>query len=114
MSVTILIFTLFMWPSALFVNGGISPVSQFQYADESSKYSCIVLQNDTGGWYYEVKVDKKTLIIQKNIPAISGNIAFADSVEASLVAGVVINKLGRGIFPPSMRVSEIDSLKINY
>ena len=114
MSVTVLIFTLFIWPSALFMSGGVSPITQFQNADDSSKYSCIVQQNDTGGWYYEVKVDKKTLIIQKNIPAISGNIAFADSVEASLVARVVINKLGKGIFPPSMKVSEIDSLRINY
>jgi len=113
-SVTTLIFTLFVWSSALFMSGGVSPISQFQKAGDASKYSCIVQQNDTGGWYYEVKVDKKTLIIQKNIPAISGNIAFADSVEASLVARVVINKLGNGIFPPSMEVSEIDSLRINY
>lgn len=113
-SVTTLIFMLFIVLSTFNCNGGILSFQQQQSTSISSPYSCIVMQNDTGGWYYHVNINEKTLVIQKNIPAINENIAFADSVQARLIADLVMTKLGKGIFPPSVRLSELDSLNIYF
>ncbi len=113
-SVTTLIFILFVWPFVLVGNGEVKYISYAQSIENTGAYSCNVQQNDTGGWYYSVSSYEKTLILQKSIPAISGNIAFSDSLEASLVAKLVLSKLESGIFPPSVRLSEIDSLHIYY
>lgn len=80
--------------------------------DEQEIYTLKVMQNDTGAWYYHILKNQKTLIIQKSIPAISGNRAFIDSLQAARVGGLVIYKLSGGIFPPGISKKELDSLQI--
>lgn len=113
-SVTTLIFILFMGLVAFDCNGENLSFQQSQLKSNLGQYTCVVILNDTGGWFYHINIDEKTLIIQNNIPAINRNIAFADSVQASIIAGLVMNKLEKGIFPPSVRLSEIDSLNIYF
>ena len=80
--------------------------------DEQEIYSLKVMQNDTGAWYYHILKNQKTLIIQKSIPAIAGNKAFVDSIQAAKVGRLMIHKLSGGIFPPGISLQELDSLQI--
>jgi len=79
-----------------------------------SMYSYQVIKNDTGGWYYTINKGDKSFIIQKNIPAINQNVAFKDSIQSSLVAKSVLEKLKKGDFPPTITVTELKKLQINY
>jgi len=79
-----------------------------------SDYAYIVIKNDTGGWYYEITKQGKPFIIQKNIPAIQRKVAFQDSIQSLLVAKSVAKKLENGIFPPTITVTELQKLQINY
>jgi hypothetical protein len=107
------ILTLAMhWNSPAHVanNRFVFPFSQAS----STSYTFTTIQNDTGGWFFNIKIGDKTFIIQKTIPSIQGNIAFADSAQATLVAQLMVDKLDAGIFPPSITIDELKYLKINY
>lgn len=82
--------------------------------ENSSGFNFVVLKNDTNAWYYHILKNDKILIIQKNIPVISGNRAFVDSIQAATVASLVLSKLEHGDFPPSLQISELNSLQIIY
>lgn len=80
--------------------------------DGKEIYAVQVIQNDTGAWYYQILKDQKVLIIQKSIPAISGNKAFVDSTQAASVGALIVHKLSTGLFPPGVNKHELDSLQI--
>ncbi|MCF2504658.1 DUF4907 domain-containing protein [Dyadobacter sp. CY107] len=66
------------------------------------------------GWGYRV-LDKGTPIIeQRSVPGIPGNNGFKDEKSALKTAKLVEQKLEKGIFPPSISMSELDSLGIDY
>lgn len=109
-----LIFMSFVFPLTMQVYGVVEQFDSLQSPIISNNYSSIILKNDTGAWYYQINNNAKTFILQQNIPAITGNKAFIDSTQAALVAHLVIDKLEKGFFPPSIQISELDSLKIFY
>jgi hypothetical protein len=113
-SVSALFFIMIILPiySAGEVMQSISLDSHFQ--NSSEKYHFVVLQNDTGGWFYAIKKGVKNFIVQKSIPVVQGNKAFSDSIQAKKIANLAIEKLNQGIFPPTIKESELDSLNITY
>lgn len=111
---SVLIFISFVLHFSLFGFAKVWNQEDDKIAQQSVKYRGVVHKNDTGGWYYSIKSNKKVLIIQRDIPAIVGNIAFSDSIQALKTAELMIDKLERGVFPPSIFVYELDSLKITY
>jgi hypothetical protein len=110
--IVLIISVVLIFPVQLFsVNSsddGISVVVQ------EPQFHFTTMKNDTGGWYYQVLKGDKRFIIQKHIPAIQGVFAFSDSIQAAKVANLMCRKLDQGLFPPSISVQEIDSLKIIY
>jgi hypothetical protein len=58
-------------------------------------------------WKYVVRKGDKIVIEQTFVPAFSGKQPFYDSVAASSIGLVVLNKLDSGIFPPSVSKSEV-------
>ncbi|MCD4696613.1 MAG: DUF4907 domain-containing protein [Bacteroidales bacterium] len=66
------------------------------------------------GWGYEIFINKKKYICQEYIPAISGLKRFESNNDANKVAKLVIDKISKGIIPPSVTIEELDSLKIKY
>ena len=113
-SVSVLIFISFVLLFSLLGYGSNLPTNASNEVFQEESYKSFVHKNDTGGWYFSIESNQKTLIVQKDIPAIMGNIAFADSIQALRVAKLMVYKLEEGIFPPSILISELDSLKIIY
>lgn len=83
-----------------------------KFLDGQEIYTLEVIENDTGAWYYQILKGEKIYIIQKSIPAISGNKAFVDSLQAHTVGVLVMDKMAKGFFPPRISKQELDSLQI--
>lgn len=67
---------------------------------------------DGTGWGYQVFDGKKLILNQDHIPAIQGNIGFSNKDDAQKTAVYIIEKLEKGIFPPTLSIDELDSLKV--
>ncbi|AWV98075.1 DUF4907 domain-containing protein [Arcticibacterium luteifluviistationis] len=76
----------------------------------SSSYSYKVLELDKDQFGYEIRKDNQLLISQNYIPGRAGNSSFSNSKDAEKVASLMISKLENGVFPPTINLSEIDSL----
>ena len=109
-----LVLVLLMMPILVEGECDASQSSCYQDGSDGLEYTYQVMKNDTGGWYYTINKAGKPFITQKNIPAINKNVAFQDSIQSFLVAKKVVEKLEKGIFPPSITISELQKLQINY
>ncbi|HNT80379.1 MAG TPA: DUF4907 domain-containing protein [Bacteroidia bacterium] len=82
--------------------------------------SSFVFNNDTmpdpsiKGFGFMIHVDEKPYIHQPNIPAVQGIKGFVSESEAQKVAVLMEHKIRNNIMPPSISVSELDSLHITY
>ena len=66
------------------------------------------------GWGYKIYVDNKIYITQNVIPGVPGNTAFRSSKEAQKVANLVLDKINKGILPPTITVNELKELHIYF
>ena len=64
------------------------------------------------GWGYQILNNGNLYINQPHIPAIPGKEGFTDEAKAIKTALFIINKLENNIFPPTISVDELDSLKV--
>lgn len=72
-----------------------------------------VFQIANSGWGYKIFKQDKTFIVQYNIPAIPEKKTFHSHHDAERVGSLMIHKLKQNKMP-SIKVSELDSLKIIY
>lgn len=77
----------------------------------ASQYQVIVTENNLG-YGYQILKDGKLTIDQPTIPAIQGNQSFSSKEKAQKTAEYLIEKLNKGVFPPTISVEELDSLKV--
>lgn len=71
-----------------------------------------IIHSDANTFGYEILVDKKLLIRQKNIPGLAGNTGFSTKAAAAKVARLVIRKLQQGTMPPTITHMELNNLGI--
>ena len=68
-----------------------------------------------GGTYgYDIVSGDKILIHQQTIPGIAGLTGFKRTIDAKKVARLVLNKLNKGIMPPTVAKADLEKLKIMY
>lgn len=80
---------------------------------EKQKISVLTSQSDKG-WSFDILRNNKVYIHQTNIPAINELVLFSSENDAILVAELMVEKICRDVFPPSITIQELDSLKIKY
>ena len=64
------------------------------------------------GWGYKVLNQDSLLISQPFIPMISGIKRFKTEDDALKTGSLMVAKIKAGVFPPTIRMSELDSLHI--
>ncbi len=67
-----------------------------------------------GGWGYDVVLGGKKIIHQDRIPAVQGVQLFANKEDAMKVGRLVAEKIMLNALPPTVSISELDSLNISY
>ena len=87
-----------------------SNILRHSYSDTT--YKIIPSVDNTYG--YEILINGKTLIRQKNIPGLPGLNGFKRKTDAEKTAQLVLKKLSAGIMPPSIDKNELDSMKVKY
>lgn len=63
---------------------------------------------------YEVLINGKAFIRQKNIPGLQGSTGFKRKKDAEKTVQLVLDKMAAGIIPPSIGKHELDSMKVIY
>jgi hypothetical protein len=66
------------------------------------------------GWGYIISEKGKQIIDQKTIPGVPGNQGFRTSEEAQKVAELVIEKLEKSVFPPTVSEEELQKIGISW
>ena len=66
------------------------------------------------GWGYRISEKGKQIIDQQTIPGVPGNQGFLTSEDAQKVAELVIEKLEKGAFPPTVSEEELQKLGISW
>jgi len=73
-----------------------------------------IIASDANTYGYEILINGKPFIRQKNIPGIPGSTGFKRKEDAEKAAKLVLKKINAGIMPPSIDKHELDSMKIKY
>lgn len=100
------IYVLFVFAIILFI------VTRYTNSHKGETYiSSKTFYTDSLGWGYEILVNKKRLIKQDFIPAISGRKGFVTEAEAAKIAKLVVKKMSTTRFP-TVSLQELDSCGI--
>ncbi|MEO7309091.1 MAG: DUF4907 domain-containing protein [Chitinophagaceae bacterium] len=103
-------------------------VTKMQYANQVDKldpvpkkrsnisgvYTQRIITSNDGTYGYEIYLNNKMIIKQTNIPGISGSNGFRRINDADKIASLVIDKLLKGIMPPTVEKAEMDKLHVQY
>ncbi len=87
-------------------------VKEENISEPASSYSYQTMFDSTLGWGYQILNNQSLFINQPHIPSIQGNKGFDSEEKASITAEYILDKLNRNIFPPTVSISELDSLGV--
>jgi hypothetical protein len=111
-SISVLIFGILAFAAAIYIlffkgkdiNSGSGGLSRFKVETFQAG----------SGWAYRIRQDTTAVIEQKFIPGVAGTTGFQTEQQALSTGRLVIQKLDRGIFPPTISTRELDSLGVKY
>ena len=66
------------------------------------------------GWGYVIYSDGKAYVNQPHIPAVNGLQGFVSEEDAQKVAELMVYKIENKILPPSITLTELDSMNIRH
>lgn len=92
-----------------FLKGGKNTLSS-----EGLRHFSVKAFEDNKTWAYRIYQDTVPVIEQKSVPGIAGNTGFQSREDALKTGELVKSKLNKGIFPPTISRTELDSLGIRY
>lgn len=84
-----------------------------QYVLDNKDTTFRIVQAPENTYGYEILIGNKTLIRQINIPGRAGTKGFKKRTDAEKVARLILEKLGKGIMPPTIGQKELEKLKIS-
>jgi len=93
----------------LLLLSGISIELNSQNNQGTFTYQVFENKNKTFG--YKIFRDGKAMINQESMPAVPGNSGFHKKQQAEKMATFVIQKINKGVMPPTVSVTEVDSIK---
>ena len=82
------------------------------YSHPDTTYRIVSSNANTYG--YEILVNGKVFIRQKNIPGLPGLTGFKRKEDAEKCAQLVLKKMSAGILPPSIDKHELDSMNVKF
>ena len=107
LTVFILFGSIEVFPQAIkSKNPLISDKSEFV----NPKLTYKVIESINGTWGYDILNEEKTIIHQTSIPGKSGTEGFKTKEQAIRVANAIIEKINKGIKPPSISPEEMKLL----
>lgn len=77
----------------------------------NSRYKYSIEKNNSGFEVYILK-DQVNVIQQKYWPGLAGNQTISSEKEAEKLAKLFIEKLDKGIFPPTVTPKEVDNIRL--
>ena len=77
---------------------------------QKASYKINTFKNKDSSWSYDIIKNNKIIIHQTIVPALDGNVNFRTQEEAFSLAKLVVEKLNRNIFPPSLTIEEVKSV----
>lgn len=80
----------------------------------SDGIQAVVLEYGPGEFGYQILENGKLLIDQQHIPAVQGLKRFKTREEAQRLGEHVKSMIQKGIMPPTVSMSDLDSLYISY
>lgn len=81
-------------------------------SEKTTTYHYTTIYTENSGWGYDILENSSIRIHQPHIPAVQGNQGFKSAGDAAKVAEKIIEKLERGIMPPTLSISEMEELGV--
>jgi hypothetical protein len=72
-----------------------------------------LFSSEYGGFGYDIRVNRKLLVHQPNVPTVAGNRGFPTEKSARKVANLVIQKIKKNQIPPSLTADEVKTALID-
>lgn len=83
-----------------------------QTVSQTSNYTYTIFSNPDKTFGYDIFDNGKKMIHQPNIPGRPGNKGFKSAADATKVAILVIEKIKKNLFPPTIGEKELKAFKI--
>ncbi|MFM2226577.1 MAG: hypothetical protein RJA07_2779 [Bacteroidota bacterium] len=89
------------------LNSSTSSASFAKMKSGIKKYTYKIIDSQNTTFGYEIYADKKVMIKQLTIPGRQGNEGFKTKKQAEFIAKVVVDKIKKGIMPPTITNEEL-------
>lgn len=90
----------------------VDPVEQTLPEPVISNYTVETFQREDNTWGYRILENGKMIINQPHIPAVQGNQGFGTKEKAEMTGNLMVSKIQKGMMPPTLTRSELDSLGV--
>lgn len=90
------------------IDSSAQPISKAK----GPEFTVITVEYPNVGWGYQILQDGKLAIDQKHIPVIQGYRSFSSKEKAEKTGNFIVQKMKKGIFPPTLTEQELDSLEV--
>jgi len=87
-------------------------VAQSGNKQTAPEFTVVTVEYPGVGWGYQILQDGKLAIDQKHIPVIQGYKGFSSKEKAEKTGGFIVEKMKKGVFPPTLTETELDSLGV--